>query len=140
VAGDVLAVDSDVVARRLKRFATELEHLHEAPTAEAAARLLDESRRAAAGHPTPQSRMAASGLTVAAGEIIGHPSTTVHGTGGPATLGGGFGFGAISGGDRRHGLAAPRRGGYWLIPQARAMGDYLEPITDVVRTEIRRVD
>jgi hypothetical protein len=132
-------VDPDRAARRLFGFADELGDM-DAATHDAAGRLLAEAQRRAAGHPTPQARMAASGLQVAAGEIIGHPSSVVHGSGGSSVLGGGFGFGAISGGDRRHGLAAPRRGGYWLIPEAAAMGDYTEPITDVIRDEIRAVD
>jgi hypothetical protein len=83
------------------------------PYAEAA---LETARAAAGGHPTPQARMAASGLVADHGSVIAPGGALVTGRGGrPASLSeiiGGAEFGSST-----FAQFAPRNTrGYWLVP------------------------
>lgn len=80
--------------------------------------MLEAARAAAAGHPTPQSRMAASGLVSDHGSITSPAGSLVTGRGGrPARL-----VDIIGGaewGSSGHRQFAPRNTrGYWLVPAA----------------------
>lgn len=106
------------------------------PYAEA---VLETARSAAGGHPTPQSRMAASGLTVSHGVISGAPGTIVQGAGGDPVSLGSILYGAEWGSNTYHQFPRARRSGYWLYPSAnkdgpvsaadRALESLLERIT-----------
>ncbi len=72
------------------------------------------ARRRASGRPTPQARMAASGLSVDDGVILGPSYAIVSGRGGSTTLGnvlGGSEFGSTL-----YPQFGPRRRGAWLTP------------------------
>lgn len=91
-----------------------------------AAAVLDTAKAAAASHPTPQSRMAASGLTVAHGVISGAPGTIVQGAGGDPVSLGSILYGAEWGSNTYRQFSRARRGGYWLYPSANKSGPVSE--------------
>lgn len=103
-----------------------------------AAAVLGAAVRAAAGHPSPQSRMAASGLVAKRGEILSPPGAIVRGSGGrPVRLAEIIG-GAEWGSDRFPQFAPRSSRGYWLMPAAgsreaidaadQALGDVLAKV------------
>lgn len=86
------------------------------PYAEA---VLETARGKAAGHPSPQARMAASGLEADRGTISSPPGRTVYGSGGSAPLEAIIG-GAEFGSNRYRQFAPARRTGYFLMPATRS--------------------
>lgn len=82
--------------------------------------VLEAARAAAASHPTPQSRMAASGLAADHGSIVSPAGSIVTGSGGrPARLVDLIG-GAEWGSSAFRQFAPRNSRGYWLIPAADA--------------------
>lgn len=76
--------------------------------------VLEQAVRRAGGHPTAQARMAASGMQVEQGAIVGDAGTTVSGRGGSVALGE-----VLWGSDRGSSLYrqfGPRQPGAWLTP------------------------
>lgn len=100
-------------ARSIDRLADELDRPAELAQAIADA-VLGQARRRAAGRPTPQARMAASGLIAARGSIIAPAGRIVRGRGGSPFLGdviGGAEFGSSI-----YPQFGPRRSGAFLSP------------------------
>jgi hypothetical protein len=83
------------------------------PYAEA---VLEAARSAAGSHPTPQSRMGASGLVAQHGEIISPPGALVLGRGGRPALLEEIIAGAEWGSGTYRQFAPRNTRGYWLIP------------------------
>jgi hypothetical protein len=113
-----------VIAALAERLSGDAHELAD-PYAEA---VLAVARAAAGGHPTPQSRMAASGLRAERGSILSPPGVLVSGRGGhPVPLSAIVGSAEWGSGTYRQ--FAPRNvRGYWLIPssesgEARSAGD-----------------
>jgi len=95
-----------------------------------------EAKRRAAGHPTPQARMAATGIVARAGSITGSAGTTVSGRGGSTSLGQVW-MGAEFGSNRVAQFGPYRGRGAWLYPAAtddesvaRLEREYIEPLID----------
>lgn len=126
-----VTITASEARRALRAYFREITSLDDA-AADAADELAAEARRAAAGHPTPQARLAATALEVSRDTIrLGRPSGVNAGAGFPRA--------AIFGG-RWPSLAPPRRGGYWLIPETYDEIGWMDPIADAVRTATRRLD
>lgn len=94
-------------ARALEELSERLRASGDVPEA-FARRLLDQAQRRAAGHPTPQARMAAQGLGIEGGTIL----SLSGGSPGAVAIGSEFG-------STIYRQFAPRNeGGYWLMPSA----------------------
>lgn len=76
----------------------------------------------AAGKPSPQARMAAAGLRVKGGAVLGFPSTRVSSSAGTTRLGG-VSFGAEYGSSIHRQFAPRRESGYFLNPAAERVND-----------------
>src|SRR5262245_23315613 len=80
------------------------------------ASVLSVAKAAAGGHPAPQSRMAASALSVSHATILIPEAAIVQGSGGdPVPLGAIF-SGAEFGSNRYRQFPAATKRGYWLWP------------------------
>jgi hypothetical protein len=97
------------------------------------------ARRLAAGRPTPQARMAAEGLRVKGGSVLGFPGTRVHSFGRSVRLGG-VSFGAEYGSDTHRQFGPRRESGYWLNPAAERVNDAVgnEWLDDVLDAAFER--
>jgi len=85
----------------------------------AARRVLEQARRNAGRRPTPQARMAASGMMARRGTVIGFGSRRVFGTGSPEGVKLGFiSYGAEFGSSSTRQFGPRNEGGYWLHPAA----------------------
>lgn len=78
--------------------------------------------RIAAGRPTAQARMAAQGLRVKGGTVLGFPGTRVTSFGRSVRLGG-ISFGAEYGSNTFAQFAPRRESGYFLNPAAERVND-----------------
>jgi hypothetical protein len=74
------------------------------------------------GRPTPQARMAASGLRVKGGSVLGFPGTRVN-SGGRSIRLGGVSFGAEYGSNTHSQFGPRRESGYFLNPAAERVND-----------------
>jgi hypothetical protein len=80
--------------------------------------MVDAARAAAGGHPTPQARMAASGIRADHGSIVAPAGTIVQGSGGrPVSVAAIIG-GAEWGSSTFRQFAPRSSRGYWLMPAA----------------------
>ena len=103
---------ADVLAALLDELAGDAHALAD-PYAEA---VLATARSSAGGHPTPQSRMAASGLRAERGRVVAPSGSTVSGSGGRSVSLSEIIAGA-EWGSSTFGQFAPRNTrGYWLVP------------------------
>lgn len=106
-------------------------------TAQAFAELVvDAAKRRAAGRPTPQARMAATGIEARRGAVYGSSSRIVTGKGGSTTLGA-IAWGAEMGSTRFRQFGARHSGGTWIFPAGndpavadRLSATYVEQIID----------
>lgn len=128
-----LEVTATEARTALRRFRAALEDLDDRPAALAATELASAARSTASSRPTPQARLASTGLRVSGSELtVSAPSGVDAGVG--------FVRGSIFGGDWPS-LAPPRADGYWLIPDAYGPDvEWLRPITDAVTDAVRRLD
>jgi hypothetical protein len=111
IAND-LGRGGDAIDQILARLAGDALELAD-PYAEA---VLETARSAAGSHPTPQSRMAASGLIAQRGAVIAPGGALVSGAGGrPASLAQII-AGAEYGSDTYTQFASRNPRGYWLFP------------------------
>ena len=105
---------------------------------EVARAILAKARRTAAGKPTPQARMVASGMIARRGTVIGFGSKRVFGSGseGPVKLGH-LAYGSEFGSNTHRQFGPRKESGYWLHPAAdnnpeidRAEDSYLDRAID----------
>lgn len=131
------------VRAAMDRLAAELEDRRDDLADTYARWTLERARTNAGGRPTPQARMAASGLEVGAGGVLGDPGTVVHGRGGSATLadvGGGSEFGSTI-----YPQFGPRQGrGAWLAPAVDDAPEGARPeaerlLDDAIKAAIRGI-
>jgi hypothetical protein len=86
--------------------------------AEVARSILRKARRNAAGKPTPQARMVASGMTSRRGTVIGFASKRVFGSGSDGAKLGHLAYGSEFGSNTHTQFGPRRESGYWLHPAA----------------------
>lgn len=84
----------------------------------AAAGVLKKARQKASGRPTPQARMAASGMVVRGGSVIGFGSRRVFGRGNNGVKLGFIAYGAEFGSSANGRFGPRNEAGYWLHPAA----------------------
>jgi len=103
-----LLVDRDRLAKLRKDYAFDIRRLAVAN---------------ASSRPSPQARMAAQGLRVKGGSVLGFPGTRVSTSGGRSVKLGAISFGAEYGSAQSPQFAARRESGYFLNPAAEKVND-----------------
>jgi hypothetical protein len=86
--------------------------------ADVARAILRRAQRNAAGKPTPQARMVASGMTTRRGTVIGFGSKRVFGSGSDGAKLGHLAYGSEFGSNTHRQFGPRNEAGYWLHPAA----------------------